>query len=152
MRAKSEERRARWLARRAWMLCAAVACVLCPFGTEAATISITQANIGDLRTLQDGNTYEFAENVDFTAGFCMSALKVADGATVEIRIPEGVKVKLTGGAASGMTGAGAGIEVPEHATLTISGAGELTAIGGAGGAGANGGVGSRGITGRDDDY
>ena len=127
-------------------------CVFAAVAAEAATISITPSNVGEHRTLQDGNTYVFAEDVEFAAEICTSALSVADGATVEIRVSEGVKVKLTGGAGDGTAGAGAGIEVPTNATLVISGAGELTAIGGAGGGGANGMQGGAGVTGRDDNY
>ena len=58
-------------------------CVFAAVAAEAATISITPSNVGEHRTLQDGNTYVFAEDVEFAAEICTSALSVADGATVE---------------------------------------------------------------------
>ena len=67
-----------------------------------------------------------------------SAMAVADGATVALIIPSGVEVSLTGGSANGVTGAGAGIEVPVGATLNIAGAGKLYAYGGKAADGANG--------------
>ncbi len=73
----------------------------------AETVYVTPANFEGHRTLQNGNTYLFAEDIDYTASACQSAMTVADGANVAIEIAKGVTIKLTGGAASGMTGAGA---------------------------------------------
>ena len=109
---------------------------------SAETIYIKQANFENYRTLQNGNTYVFTENIDFTAWYGQSAMTVADGANVVIEIAAGVTVKLTGGAANGATGAGAGIEVPSGAKLTIIGAGMLNATGGNAADGVDGGAGN----------
>ena len=127
-----------------------VMALVCAFAVKAMlaeTIYVTAANFESCRTLQNGNTYLFAEDIDYTAGDCQSAMTVADGATATIQVAKGVCVKLTGGVASGTAGAGAGIEVPAGAKLVVAGAGELFATGGKGGAGANGGQGKEGNTG-----
>lgn len=80
------------------------------------------------RTLTSG-TYEITESFGFVAPATESALKIADGATVTLDIAAGVEVMLKGGDAVGMTGAGAGIEVPEGATLRIGGVGYLIGLG-----------------------
>ncbi len=108
----------------------------------AGTVEVAASNIAENRMLQNGNIYRFTENVEFTAAAGESALKVADGAGVTLVIPAGVTVTLRGGDASGTTGAGAGIEVPENAKLYILGEGTLNANGGNaanGGNGRNGG-------------
>ncbi len=107
----------------------------------AATIEVTQANFESCRTLQNGNTYRFAEDIDYTAASCQSAMTVAEGANVIIEIAKDVVVSLTGGAASGQTGAGAGIEVPSNAKLTITGSGALYVNGGNAADGVTGGQG-----------
>ena len=104
----------------------------------AETVYVTQANVGNYRTLRNGNTYWFVEDVSFTAAATESALKVDGGATVEVVVPKNVRVTLAGGAAKDRLGAGAGIELPQGATLTIRGAGELITTGGNAGAGASG--------------
>lgn len=109
-----------------------------------AAVSITHLNIAEHRTLQDGNTYVFAEDVDFTAEECTSALAVADGATVVLDIPADVTVTLRGGNAHGKVGAGAGIEVPLNAELFVTGAGKLIAVGGNGANGSDGGAATEG--------
>ena len=88
---------------------------------RAEGIDVTSGNFESYRALKDGNTYRFVESVTFAAPSGESALKVADGATVTLNIPSGVTVTLTGGSANGVTGAGAGIEVPASATLNIIG-------------------------------
>ena len=95
-----------------------VLCALCfvPCAAWAATIDVTQANIGQNRTLMGGNTYRFAENVTYNAAATESALQVANSATVTLVVPAGVTVTLKGGDANGTTGAGAGIEVPDRPT------------------------------------
>ena len=97
-------------------------------------IGISQENVGNYWTLKNGNVYYFVEDVTFTAEASTSAMKVEDGARVEIVVPQGLKVKLRGGDAGyrSRSGAGAGIEVPQNAMLIIRGAGELFAIGGNG--------------------
>ena len=109
----------------------AVACVAMATGAQAETVDVTQANVEQNRKLQNGNTYRFIENVEYTAqkggG---SALQVASDATVTLEIPAGVTVTLRGGDAPSMTGAGAGIEVPAKAKLYIIGEGTLNVTGG----------------------
>ena len=67
-----------------------------------------------------------------------SGLKIADGATVYIYIPESSTLAATGKAASGQTGAGAGIYVPSGASLVFLGNGSVRAQGGKGADGQNG--------------
>ncbi len=105
------------------------ASVMSAMAASAETIAVTQANIANYRTLQGGNTYCFVEDIDFIAPSTESAMKVVDGANVSIEILANVTVQLTGGAASGQAGAGAGIEVPQGATLVIGGDGTLNAVG-----------------------
>ena len=105
---------------------------------RAEGIDVTSGNFESYRALKDGNTYRFVESVTFAAPSGESALKVADGATVTLNIPSGVTVTLTGGSANGVTGAGAGIEVPASATLNIIGAGKLIAYGGDAASGTDG--------------
>ncbi len=108
----------------------------------AETIAVMQANLESCRTLVNGNTYLFIEDVDFTAPAAESAMKVEDGASVVLEIPANITVTLKGGDANGQAGAGAGVEVPGSAKLTITGAGTLNATGGVGANGANGGKGA----------
>ena len=94
-----------------WAL-GAVACVAMATGARARTIDVTQANFEQNRTLQNGNTYRFVEDVTFTAPAGVSALQVANSATVTLEISGGVTVTLKGGDANGKTGAGAGMRCP----------------------------------------
>ena len=74
-----------------------------------------------------------------------SGMYVQSGRTVTLYIPAGVTLTVKGADASGTTGAGAGILLPEGSTLNIIGAGTLVATGGNA---ANGQDGSRGTDGR----
>ena len=70
-----------------------------------------------------------------------SAILIARGRNVTIEIKADVTLDVRGGDADGMTGAGAGIEVPEGSSLTVIGLGKLLAVGGGaavGGRGENG--------------
>ena len=78
-----------------WLLVVSVA--MATGVARAGTIDVTQANIGQNRTLTNGNTYRFAGNVTYNAPAKESALKVADGATVTLVVPAGVTVTLKGG-------------------------------------------------------
>ena len=73
-----------------------------------------------------------------------SGMYVQSGRTVTLYIPAGVTLTVKGADASGTTGAGAGILLPEGSTLNIIGAGTLVATGGNA---ANGQDGSRGTDG-----
>ena len=111
---------------------------------------LTTAHAG--ATLEAGEYYvEPGATLTLKAGTGKSGLTVAEGSTVTIYIPAGSTLNVHGGAASGMTGAGAGIEVGSTANLKIIGSGTLNATGGKA---ANGSNGSNGETARwgDDDY
>ena len=95
------------------------------------------------RELTSG-AYSFAESVSSIAPATESALKIASGARVVLDIPEGVTVALRGGVAQGRVGAGAGIEVPLNAELSITGTGMLIAIGGDAANGSDGGAATEG--------
>lgn len=115
------------------------------FATQTTAASLTGTKLTAShagQTLQAGEYYvEPNTTLKLTGGTGKSGLKVADGATVTIYIPADSKLYVTGGAASGTTGAGAGIEVNTGSTLKITGAGELYAYGGKAANGSNGGNG-----------
>ena len=118
-------------------------------GTGAFTTSAS--NLPFARELTSG-TYEITESFAYVAPMGESALKIADGATVTLDIPWGVTVALRGGDAVGMTGAGAGIEVPTLATLKVTGDGKLVACGGKAANGADGFAGGNGSGDKDTGY
>ena len=104
------------------------------------------ANAGDTaeftadmpRVLQSGyyiadGAFNFSGSDDNVNG-----LEIAEGATVCIEITEGSVLTVRGKDAHGTTAAGAGILVPEGATLIIRGSGSLKATGGSAADGANG--------------
>ncbi len=83
-------------------------------------------------------TYYITKNLSFTNSDCRSGLTIAPGATVFINIPKGVTLTAKGGKASGRTGAGAGIELPQGSKLYLMGEGRVFATGGDAANGANG--------------
>ena len=116
----------------------AAAGVRAEMGTGTITSSTTEIYGGMVYTVQD--------NVTIPGANGRSALTVrsngdGDGKRVVIDIPAGCSLTVTGGAASGRSGGGAGIELPGDMTLYITGKGTLTATGGKA---ANGGNGSNG--------
>lgn len=91
---------------------------------------------------KDGKHYIFKQNLDYTnpsAGG--NGITIPENATVIFDITPGVNIKVKGGNAYGMKGAGAGVYVPESSKLIITGGGTLTATGGNA---ANGTDGARG--------
>ncbi|MCQ2462949.1 MAG: hypothetical protein MJ177_06040 [Clostridia bacterium] len=75
-----------------------------------------------------------------------SALVIGEGESVEIFIKRGAALSVTGANALGMTGAGAGIYVPESATLYLTGYGSLIARDGDAADGGKGGNGENGAS------
>jgi len=71
-----------------------------------------------------------------------SGMYVQSGRTVTLYIPAGVTLTVKGADASGTTGAGAGILLPEGSTLNIFGEGTIVATGGNAANGGNGGNGT----------
>ena len=65
----------------------------------------------------------------------VSGLSIAEGAEVHIVVAKGVTLTCIGGDASGFKGGGAGIEVPQYATLYLEGEGTVIAKGGTAGDG-----------------
>ena len=121
----------------------AVVMVSCPI--HATVVNITSGSTSGY-TMTDGNTYVVRNSVTFsnsTAGG--NGMAVADNATVVLYVPEGITLTATGANGSGQTGGGAGILVPQTATLVITGRGTVKATGGNAG---NGGKGSDGETGK----
>ena len=111
---------------------------------------LTTAHAGT--ELQAGEYYvEPGATLTLRGGTGKSGLKVAANSTVTIHIPAGSILNVYGGAASGTTGAGAGIEVGSTSNLKIIGSGTLNATGGKAASGSNG---SNGETARwgDDGY
>ena len=92
-------------------------------------------------TLGSGRYY-VTQDITISNFLAGSGLTIANGATVYIYVPAGVTLTALGGAANGMAGAGAGIELPESSTLYLMGKGKVKATGGNaanGGNGENGG-------------
>ena len=80
--------------------------------------------------LEDGKVYVFPKGyTGYADKNSWSAAKVEGGCTAWIQL-EDAQVELTGGNASGATGAGAGIAVRDGAHLIIYGKGKLNATGG----------------------
>ena len=102
-------------------------------------------------TLSSGRYY-ITENITFSNGATGSGLTIASGATVYLYIPQGVTLTATGGNASGRTGAGAGIELPQNSTLYLMGKGKVEAYGGNAANGSNGSNGSNACQSESDDY
>lgn len=69
-------------------------------------------------------------------------ITIAAGSTVHFYIPKGVTLTARGANASGRTGAGAGIYLPQSSTLVLEGGGTVNATGGNA---ANGGDGQNGV-------
>ena len=97
--------------------------------------------------LFSGNYY-ITQNIELSNGNCKSGLTIADGATVHFYIPRGVTLTARGGNASGRSGAGAGIELPQGSSLFLEGKGKVVAQGGNAANGCNGNRG--GNAGRDE--
>ena len=111
---------------------------------DADVVNITQGSTSGY-TMTDGNTYVIQDSVSFsnsTAGG--SGMEVEDGATVVIFVPSNVTLTATGANGCGRAGGGAGIRVPETATLIITGEGTIDVAGGNAGDGGNGADGSKG--------
>ena len=111
---------------------------------QAGVVNITQGSTSGY-TMTDGNTYVIQNSVSFsnsTAGGC--GMSVADNATVVLYIPAGVTLTARGANGSGQIGGGAGIRVPQTASLIITGEGTINVTGGNAG---NGGNGANGLEG-----
>ena len=105
---------------------------------NAAVVNITQGSTSGY-TMTDGNTYVIQDSVSFsntTVGG--SGISVESNSTVVIYVPKNVTLTATGANGEGRIGGGAGIRVPETATLVITGEGIVIASGGNAGDGANG--------------
>ena len=90
------------------------------------------------RTLTSGQYY-VTRDVTFSNGSAGgSGLTIAGGATVHIYIPKGVTLTASGADASGRTGGGAGILLPQGSTLYLEGGGTVKATGGKAADGSNG--------------
>lgn len=95
-------------------------------------------------TLTDGNIYLVTNNVTISGSTGANALNVASGATVVINIPSGYTLTVNGGTGSATSRGGAGIYLPQDATLILTGGGRLVAYGGNAGSGRGGYSGSSG--------
>lgn len=118
---------------------------------KAVPIMNDNSNMGDYTEIKEGSSngyelrpgrYYITRNLTFSNNTIGgSGMSVSSGATVYLHIPKGVTLTATGHDASGQTGAGAGILLPEGSTLVLEGGGTVKAKGGNA---ANGGNGSRG--------
>ena len=123
---------------------AAATLIIANSKADAAVVNITEGSTSGY-TMTDGNTYVIQNSVSFsnsTVGG--SGMTVANNATVVIYVPTNVTLTAIGANGSGRTGGGAGIRVPETATLIITGEGTVNATGGNAGNGADGAYGSNG--------
>ena len=125
-------------------------CLALLLGLMAVTASAEEPQPTELtkdtqQPLQSG-TYVVKNHVEFEGDSTQpSGLRIDEGAEVTIWIEESVILTAKGADASGTTGAGAGIEVPESASLTLLGKGYLRATGGNA---ADGGAGADGLNGQ----
>ena len=94
--------------------------------------------------LSDKQIYTVASDETLEGDAGSSAIAVAAGARAIINIKSGATLTVTGGNASGTTGAAPAIRVPETSTIFIVGDGTLIATGGAAANGGAGGAGSSG--------
>ena len=129
------------------IMCMAVAMILTvmPMSVLAADAAapaltgtkLTTAHAG--QTLAAGEYYvEPGATLTLRGGTGKSGLTVAANSTVTIHIPANSTLNVYGGAASGTTGAGAGIEVVSGSNLKVIGSGTLNAYGGKAANGSNG--------------
>ncbi|MBP3407471.1 MAG: hypothetical protein J6N18_15360, partial [Kiritimatiellae bacterium] len=117
---------------------AAATLIIASTKADAAVVNITDGSTTGY-TMTDGNTYVIQNSVEFsysTEGG--SGMSLEDYATVVLYIPAGVTLTTTGANGSGRIGGGAGIRVPETATLVLTGEGTGNATGGTAGDGAKG--------------
>lgn len=124
-----------------FVVVAATALIIANSKADAAVVNITEGSTSGY-TMTDGNTYVVQNSVAFsntTAGG--SGMSIADNATVVLYVPAGVTLTAIGAHGSGRIGGGAGIRVPESATLVITGEGTVNAAGG------NAGDGEKGVNG-----
>ena len=89
--------------------------------------SITEA--GRSKHLEDGTIYTISSDLEFRALSSTSAFYMDANSTSVLYIATGSTLNLTGGSGSGMTGAGAGIEIPASSVLIITGGGTIKATG-----------------------
>ena len=94
--------------------------------------------------------YYITQNVEYKNGDTKNGLSIADGATVHLYIPRDVTLTARGGNASGRSGAGAGIYLPQRSTLFLEGQGKVVAWGGNAADGSNCNNGSN--AGRNESY
>ena len=103
--------------------------------------NLTTAHKG--KSLESG-VYTVEGNLTLNGDSAQSALTITDNRSVVLYLKPGSQLNVLGGAASGQSGAGAGIRVDSGSTLVLTGAGTVTATGGGaagGGTGGNGGDG-----------
>ncbi len=125
-------------------LCVAIALSIVPMsvfaadttGTELVGTKLTASHAG--QTLSGDYYVEPGTTLTLRGGTGVSGLKVDTNKTLTIYIPADSILYLYGGAASGTTGAGAGVEVNLGSTLKIIGKGKIYAYGGKAANGSNG--------------
>lgn len=87
--------------------------------------------------------YELSSDLTISASEAgQSALIIGENQTVTLYLKKNATLTLTGGAANGTTGAGAGILLPETSSLYVTGEGTIVATGGNAANGGNAGNGS----------
>lgn len=128
--------------RRIIPITAALAAFMIGRQLNAAVVNITSGSTSGY-TMTDGNTYVVTKSLSFSSTSA-SGMSIADGATAVLYIPKDVTLTVSGSSGSGQVGAGAGIRVPQAATLVITGEGTVSASGGKGGNGTNGANGGNG--------
>lgn len=87
--------------------------------------------------------YYIPKNLTFSnSNTGRDGISIAPGSSVHFYIPKGVTLTARGGNASGRTGAGAGIYLPQSSSLVLEGGGTVNATGGNAANGSNGEKGS----------
>ena len=117
--------------------------------SELVGTMLTTSHAG--KTLSGDYYVEPGKTLTITGSAGKSGLIVESGKTLTIHIPANSTLNVNGGAASGTTGAGAGIEVNSTSTLIITGEGKLNAKGGKAANGGAGADGEKGIWADDSD-
>ena len=119
---------------------------------QAKFTTRTDLSAGTSRDLSNGVIYDVKADLSLSANPGTSALRVNNKDVVAINIAKGATLTVTGGNATGATGAGAAIYVAPGATLYLMGEGKLVATGGATGNGLQGGAGGNGYYTKSNDH
>ncbi|MBR4603478.1 MAG: hypothetical protein IKO43_01395, partial [Kiritimatiellae bacterium] len=126
-------------------LAAAAAFAFVSFQAFAGMRYSSEISTTSRRKLANNTVYRLTRSLTIKAGAGLSGLYMDANTTSVLYIPDGMVLKVEGGAAKETSGGGAGVEVPSSSTLVIVGGGTLIASGGSGASGSGGQSGGDGI-------